>query len=64
MLNLEDTQTTSVENTKTPWQDPILLDLHATRERLANAYGNDIRAICDAARAGYLCAGAQKAAHS
>lgn len=36
------------------WQDPILLELHATRERLANQYGNDIRAICDAARHGIL----------
>ncbi len=37
---------------KTPWQDPILLELHATREKLASEYGNDIRVICDAARLG------------
>jgi hypothetical protein len=40
--------------TKTPWQDPILLELHATREKLAYEYGNDIKAICDAARQGLL----------
>jgi hypothetical protein len=40
--------------TKTPWQDPILLELHATREKLASEYGNDIKAICDAARIGLL----------
>jgi hypothetical protein len=40
--------------TKTPWQDPILLELHATREKLASEYGNDIKSICNAARIGLL----------
>ena len=52
MRNLEDIKNASDGNTKTPWQDPILLDLHATRERLAQAYGNNIKNICDAARHG------------
>jgi hypothetical protein len=39
---------------KTPWQDPILLELHATREKLASEYDNDIKSICDAARIGLL----------
>ncbi len=52
MLNLEDKKIASAENTKTLWQDPILLDLHATREKLAQAYGNNIKDICDAARHG------------
>ena len=64
MLKLEDTQSASIQNTKTLWQDPILLDLHATREKLASAYGNDIRSICEAARMGHLSAGLQKAVQS
>ncbi len=50
-------QTLKLESAQ--WQDPILLELHATRERLANEYGNDIRAICEAARRGNLCVNVQ-----
>ena len=52
MLTLQMHSTTP--QVKTPWQDPILKELHATREKLASEYGNDIRAICDAARFGLL----------
>lgn len=44
------TQTPKLEPAQ--WKDPILLELHAVRERLANEYGNDIHAICEAARLG------------
>jgi hypothetical protein len=42
----------TIQATKTPWQDPILVELHATREKLAREHGNDIKIICDAARRG------------
>lgn len=36
------------------WQDPIVAEIHHTREKIAQAYGNDIHAICEAARRGEL----------
>jgi hypothetical protein len=36
------------------WQDPIVEEIHQTREKIAQAYGNDIHAICEAARHGKL----------
>jgi hypothetical protein len=51
---MENQITPTLNSLAEKWQDPILLELHATRERLANEYGNDIRVICDAARTGFL----------
>ena len=36
------------------WQDPLIAEIHQTREQIALAYGNDIHAICEAARRGEL----------
>ena len=36
------------------WQDPLIAEIHQTREQIALAYGNDVHAICDAARRGEL----------
>ena len=36
------------------WQDPLVAEIHQTREKIALAYGNDIHAICEAARRGEL----------
>ncbi len=37
--------------TKQPWHDPIVADIHATRERLAKQYHDDLRAYSKAAEA-------------
>jgi hypothetical protein len=48
-----ETQITPTINSNAAYcQDTILLELHATRERLANEYGDDIGTICDAVRLG------------
>ena len=39
------------------WQDPILQEIYATRERISNAYGNDLHAIVVAAQRGDLSRG-------
>jgi hypothetical protein len=55
MLVTHTTRTQPISQTiKAQWQDPILLELHATREKLASEYGNDIKSICNAARIGLL----------
>lgn len=36
------------------WHDPLVAEIHQTRERIALKYGNDIHAICEAARCGEL----------
>ncbi len=36
------------------WQDPIVAEIHRIREQIAQAHGNDIHAICEAARRGEL----------
>lgn len=36
------------------WQDPIVAEIHRTREKIARAYGNDIHAIFAAAQRGEL----------
>lgn len=36
------------------WQDPLVAEIHQIREKIAQAYGNDIHAICEAARKGEL----------
>ena len=35
-------------------QDPIIEEIHQIRARIAEAYGNNIHAICEAARRGEL----------
>jgi hypothetical protein len=39
------------------WQDPILQEIYATRDRISNAYGNDLHAIVVAAQRGDLSKG-------
>lgn len=36
------------------WHDPIIEEIHQTREKIAAAYGNDLHAIFMAARLGEL----------
>jgi hypothetical protein len=36
------------------WQDPLVTEIHKIREQIAQAHGNDIHAICEAARRGEL----------
>jgi hypothetical protein len=36
------------------WQDPLVAEIHQIREEIAQTYGNDIHAICEAARRGEL----------
>jgi hypothetical protein len=36
------------------WQDPIVTEIHQTRERIAQSYGNDLHAIFMAAQRGEL----------
>jgi len=36
-------------NTTQPWRDPIVDEIHATRERLAEQYHNDLFAYSQAA---------------
>ena len=36
------------------WHDPLVAEIHETREIIAQAYSNDIHAICEAARRGEL----------
>jgi hypothetical protein len=36
------------------WQDPIIEEIHQTRQQIAEAFGNDMHAICEAARRGEL----------
>jgi len=36
------------------WQDPIVAEIHRTREKIAQAYGNDIHEIFAAAQRGEL----------
>ena len=38
-------------NTSTPWHDPVVAEIHATRERLADQYHNDLLAYSNAAEA-------------
>ncbi len=39
------------------WQDPIVADIHQIREKLSQAYGNDLHAIFVAAQRGELAKG-------
>jgi hypothetical protein len=32
------------------WQDPIIAEIHKTREKISLSFGDDIHAICEAAR--------------
>lgn len=36
------------------WRDPIIEEIHRTREKIADAYGNDMHAIFVAAQRGEL----------
>ena len=36
------------------WQDPIVAEIHQTREKISQLYGNDLHAIFAAARRGEL----------
>ncbi len=36
------------------WQDPIVTEIHQTRARISEAYGNDLHAIFAAAQRGEL----------
>ncbi len=36
------------------WQDPIVAEIYKTREKISQAYGNDIHAIFAAAQRGEL----------
>jgi hypothetical protein len=36
------------------WQDPIVTEIHQTRERISQSYGNDLHAIFMAAQRGEL----------
>jgi hypothetical protein len=36
-------------NTTTPWHDPVVAEIHAARERLAEQYHNDLLAYSEAA---------------
>ena len=36
------------------WQDPIVAEIHQTRERIARYFGNDVHAIFAAAKRGEL----------
>lgn len=38
-------------NTTTPWRDPVVAEIHATRERLADQYHDDLLAYSNAAEA-------------
>lgn len=38
-------------NAPSPWHDPVVAEIHATRERLAEQYHNDLRAYSEAAQA-------------
>ena len=44
-------------NTTTIWHDPVVAELHETRERLANQYLNDLLAYSKAAEARCLALG-------
>lgn len=44
-------------NTTAIWHDPVVAELHATRERLANQYHNDLLAYSKAAEARCLALG-------
>ena len=36
------------------WQDPVISEIHLTREKIAARFGNSIHAMCEAARLGQL----------
>jgi hypothetical protein len=36
------------------WKDPIVAEIHEIREKIAQEYGDDLHAICEAARRGDL----------
>ena len=38
-------------NATSPWHDPVVAEIHATRERLADQYHNDLLAYSKAAEA-------------
>lgn len=38
-------------NAATPWHDPVVAEIHATRERLAEQYHDDLIAYSEAAEA-------------
>lgn len=38
-------------NTPTPWHDPVVAEIHAARERLADQYHDDLLAYSNAAQA-------------
>jgi hypothetical protein len=38
-------------NANSPWHDPVVAEIHATRERLADQYHNDLLAYSKAAEA-------------
>lgn len=38
-------------NANSPWHDPVVAEIHATRERLADQYHNDLLAYSNAAEA-------------
>lgn len=38
-------------NTNSSWHDPVVAEIHATRERLADQYHNDLLAYSSAAEA-------------
>ena len=48
-------------NTTLPWHDPIVAEIHATRERLAEQYHDDLVAYSQAAEAHCRALGFQMA---
>ena len=36
------------------WQDPIISEIHQTRDKISQSYGNDLHAIFTAAQRGEL----------
>ena len=36
------------------WQDPIIAEIHQTRDKISRSYGNDLHAIFTAAQRGEL----------
>ncbi len=46
-----------LEELETPWIDPLVAEVHAARERIVDAVGGDLHALCEQLRAREAAAG-------
>jgi len=41
---------TSPDERQVPWVDPIVAEIHATRDRIVKEFGGDLHALCEQLR--------------